>query len=153
MILDIAQTILDDGMGNLANDVIESSDSKGLTKSGRTNRSLRWTVDADGRTLSGKLYGSITWVYLQKGRGPNKSEKPGRKMVEAIAEWMQLAGLSGSPWGIATNIAKYGIQVPNRHNPGGVLSDPLNVERVKKLLSPRIQDALFKEIRSTIFHT
>lgn len=153
MIIDIASTILDDGMGNLANDVIASANSKGLTKSGRTNKSLRWAVDVSGTQLSGKLYGSITWVWLQKGRGPNKSGKPSRAMVDSIAEWMQLAGLSGSPWGIATNIAKYGTKVPNAHNPGGVLSEPLAVERVKKILGPRLKEAIFKDLRSTIFNS
>ena len=153
MIIDIAQVILDDGMVNLANDVLSSYSQKGLRKSGKTGDSLRWAVDVSGTQLSGKLYGSITWTWLEKGRGPNRSGKPSRKMVEAIAEWMQLSGLSGSPWGIATNIAKYGIQVPNKHNPGGVLSDPLNVERVKKILGPRLKEAVFKELRSTIFNS
>jgi len=151
MFFDLAQVILQDGMVNLANDVAESQAKKGLKASGASAASLRPETTADGNSLSGKLYGSVTFTWQQNGRKPNKSGKPSRALVEGIEAWMKWRGMSGSPWGIATNIAKYGITVPNANNPGGVLSEPLAIERVKAILKPRLKEAIFKELKSTLF--
>lgn len=148
MFLDLAEVILGDGMGNLGNDVIESQRAKGLRASGKSAASIRSNVNVAPTQLVGQLWGSVTFTWQQNGRKPNKSGKPSREMVNQIAEWLQIKGLDYSPWAVATNIAKHGIPVPNQHNPGGVLSDPLNAERVKGILGPRLRGAILSELKS-----
>ena len=151
MFLDLSEIILNDGMGNLGNDVIESQRGKGLRASGESADSIHVITQASGSRVVSQLWGSITFTWQQNGRPPNKSGKPSRKMVEELAVWLKIRGLDYSPWAVATNIAKHGIPVPSRNNPGGVLSEPLNPERVKAILGPRLREGVLSALRSSLF--
>lgn len=153
MFTDFAEVVMQDGMGSLSNDVAASQQSRGLRASGKSADSLMPTTEVFEARVVGQLWGDKSWYFQQNGRGPNKSGKPNWALVQAIEAWVKVKGISISPWAIATKIAREGIKVPNRFNPGGVLSEPLNPERVKGLLGPRLRGAVLKELRSTIFDT
>lgn len=151
MFLDLSEIILTDGMGNLGNDIINTQRDKGLRASGESAASLHVITEVKPDQLVSQLRGSETFIWQQNGRKPNRSGKPSRKMVDELAVWLKLRGLDYSPWAVATSIAKKGIPVPNPNNPGGVLSEPLNTERVKGILGPRLREAIFKSLKSDLF--
>lgn len=152
MFTDLLEVIAKDAVGNLGNDVIASQRNKGLRASGRSAASLEVRSQAGDHRVATQLWGDISFTWQANGRRPNKSGKPSRRMVEELTVWLKYKGLDYSPWAVATNIAKKGIDVPNPHNPGGVLSEPLDAKRIKELVGPRIQGAVFKELKSMLFN-
>ena len=124
-------------------DVLQSQRDKDLVASGRTGRSLRKEATFRRHGASLRLIGSKVFRYLQDGRGPNKSRRPGRKMITDLTEWVKLKGIPvKAVWPIAINIAKNGTQVPNPNNPGGVLSDPLSRSNLQQSLLPKVAAAV-----------
>ncbi|GAB3552874.1 hypothetical protein [Spirosoma fluminis] len=153
MLTDVISPILADGMNDLLAQVQESQRSKGIRDTGASAASLHVELVSSDTTIAGQLRGFERFRYQQNGRGPNKSRKPSRELVERIRGWAQRHGIEiKAAYPIALKIASEGIEVPNPHNPGGVLSDVLNHDNVKALLRPRIRQATFKELKSQLFN-
>jgi len=149
MIIDVAEVILNDVLGNLANDIIELQTREGIRDTGASAGSLHWNVATTDRTLNGQLFGFKRFWYQQHGRGPNKSRKPSKELVKQIRAWTARKGIpEEAAYPIALKIARVGTPVPNPYNPGDVLSRPLDVQRVKEIVRPRLREAVFKEFKS-----
>ena len=130
----------------------EGQTKKGLSASGRTAATLRAEVVSSRDRLRLQIYGSRVFRYLQNGRGPNRSGKPGREQIDGLTEWVKLRGLPlAAVWPIAINQAKRGITVPNAHNPGGVLSDPISPANLHRRLLPALRTVATEDIHAQLF--
>ncbi|ARK09007.2 hypothetical protein A6C57_01030 [Fibrella sp. ES10-3-2-2] len=99
-----------------------------------------------------RILGSRIFRILQNGRGPNRSGKPSREQIDGLTEWVKLRGIPvAAVWAIATKQARYGTIVPNRNNPGGVLSQPLSKPNVVERLKPALRSAALDEVRTQLF--
>lgn len=152
MLSEIAEPILEDGINELRSQLIANQQKKRLRDRGGSANSLRVEVISKDGSIAGQLYGFERWIIQQKGRGPNKSGKPGRELVERIRGWAKRHGIEEkAAYPIALKIARVGTLVPNPHNPGGVLSEVLNADNVRGLIAPRLRGALFAGIKSALF--
>lgn len=131
--------------------VITSQKSKGLKASGESARSLRLSVTRHGKLHRLQLLGLARFRFQQSGRGPGKFKRPPRAMVAAIADWLQIKGLDIPAYAVAMKINKEGIDVPNPHNAGGVLSEPLNPKRIRGILKTGIRPVLIQSAKSNLF--
>ncbi|WP_157627139.1 hypothetical protein [Spirosoma luteum] len=130
--------------------VIQSQRQKGLRASGYSADNTRFEVMLQGRSVTLQLLGPAYWrqqAYGIRGRGGNR--RPSTAFVGIIRNWIRVKGLSiplSAAGAIAYNIVNNGIQVPNPHNPGGVLSDALRpadiVARMKATYIPLIRQEI-----------
>lgn len=115
----------------LRKEIFDNYVSKGLVASGDFGRNL--TLHEKGDSV--KLTSPKHVIQMEKGRKAG-SFPP----VSAIRQWIKdknrTAGTDipeEAAYAIACVIKRDGIRVPNRHNGGGVVSDIINPERVKRL--------------------
>lgn len=133
-------------------DTVESQRKKGLYASGKSAKSLRRIAQRSGTIISRQIVGAAHWKYQQNGRGPSRSGRGGgRSLVDALREWKKHKGIEINEYALAKKIHREGIRVPNRFNPGGVLSEPLNAKRVTGLLKTAVRSELIQSIRSELF--
>lgn len=132
--------------------VVVSQQSKRLRDTGYSAENTRFEVTIQSETLVLSLIGPAYWRQQQYGRGPNKSRKPSRAMVEKMKGWAVRHGMDESAgYPIALKIAREGIEVPNPHNPGGVLSDPLGPERILPDLKQSLSPLLRQSVKALLF--
>lgn len=115
----------------LRKEIFDNYVSKGLVASGDFGRNL--TLHEKGDSI--KLTSPKHVIQMEKGRKAG-SFPP----VSAIRQWIKdknrTAGTDipeEAAYAIAYVIKRDGIKVPNRYNGGGVVSDIINPERVKRL--------------------
>ena len=112
-------------------EIFESYISKGLVASGEFGRELkvndlgnRVTITAPKHTIQmeqGRKAGAFPPVSAIKKWIQDKNRTAGTDIPEEVA------------YAIAYVIKRDGIKVPNKYNGGGVVSDVINPERVKRL--------------------
>ncbi len=124
MIADIVKDYADKAM----KDLIQSYESKGLRASGRYARELKSIVTRSGTKTNLKITGPIEAYFMEHGRGPNRvpSHQAVKNMGWYLQQWVEDKGIDVNPYAAAHKIVYSGIQVPNRYNPGGVISDVIN---------------------------
>ena len=112
-------------------EIFESYVSKGLVASGEFGRDLKVNDLGDRVTITAPQY----VVQMEQGRKAG-SFPP----VSAIKKWIQdknrTVGANipeEAAFAIAYVMKRDGIKVPNKFNGGGVVSDIINPERVKRL--------------------
>lgn len=120
-------------------DMIKNYDDLGLRASGRYARELKVIITQSGTKTNAKITGPIQSIFMEQGRGPNKdtSMKSVRALGHILEQWVKDKGIDVNPYAAAHKIVNQGIQVPNPHNPGGVISDVINdqwLEELNKLL-------------------
>lgn len=107
--------------------LIENYDALGLRASGEFADSLEYDIKKNKLTLWGALHS----IFMEKGRGPG-----GFPPLKNIEEWIEVK--RGLPpiflekkkqfaFIIARKIAEEGIQVPNEHNTGNVITDVVSI--------------------------
>lgn len=114
-------------------DIFDSYISKGLVASGEFGREL--TVESDANSV--KILSAGHVEFMEGGRRAGT-----RPPVSVIKKWIkdknQTAGTNipeEAAFAIALVIGRDGITVPNRYNPGKVVSEVLNEERVRRLVT------------------
>lgn len=142
----------------------ENLDSKGLTNTGQTKRSLHYNVTATTLTV----FGAASLFSLEGGAAPLRNKTGG--FVEAIERWAvsklgknrkQARSLAfaymkkrvGDGIGGRTTARDGRYVVPNPFNIGGVLSDTVNkslVDRIKKTASDMFFVNTKAEVKSII---
>ncbi len=124
MIADIVKDYADKAV----KDLIQSYESKGLRASGRYARELKSIVTKSGTKTNLKITGPIEAYFMEHGRGPNRvpSHQAVKNMGWYLQQWVEDKGIDVNPYAAAHKIVYSGIQVPNRYNPGGVISDVIN---------------------------
>lgn len=131
------QTRLDETVSKLKH----SYTSKGIKASGRWGDSLETYVRT---TDSGTVAGIKSFHYIQfpeYGRGPNKVQSPeqAKKLYPVILRWVSEKGISVDniktfAFRTALKLVYEGYSVPNRYNPGGVVSDVINERWADKMI-------------------
>ena len=133
-------------LNKIQSGLVESYISKGLKASGEWEKSLEQFYSKEGGKFTFGIKANDYSEYMQNGRRPNKKQGHENLVKWAywatneefstggfISKWARVKGLSGNPFGIAYNIAKEGIKVPNTHNVGGLVTDVVNDESIKEL--------------------
>lgn len=112
-------------------EIFESYISKGLVASGEFGRELKVNDLGNRVTITAPKH----TIQMEQGRRAGAFPP-----VSAIKKWIQdknrTAGTDipeEAAYAIAYVIKRDGIKVPNKYNGGGVVSDVINPERVKRL--------------------
>ena len=131
MIAEKVKTYLDQTIPEL----IKSYEGKGLRASGQYARELKSTVTTSGTKINAKITGPIQSIFMEGGRGPNKiqDQQAVKNLGWYLQQWVKDKGIEVNPYAAAHKIVYEGIQVPNPHNPGGVISDVINDNWFDKL--------------------
>lgn len=145
----------------IIDNIKESIDRKGLNASGKAKKSLK-DESSPGQLL---ITGADHIYYMQNGRKPNrdKSLSSIRAMYPIMLDWVNDKGITkGSEaetkrfaYLAGRKIVLKGIDVPNKFNPGGVVSDVVN-DKILDDFSRELQmteiDKLFARVRSDIIN-
>lgn len=118
---------------------------KGLMASGQTASSIEYKVsEQDFKTIL-SILSSIALPALQTGRKPtSKGSGSGPSLRSQIRAWIDVKGIvpddpkiskNSLAFLIARKIHKFGIKVPNQHNPGGVISDVVNDQLISEMMT------------------
>jgi hypothetical protein len=154
MLATIATAIIEDGMNTLRERLIDKQQAMGLRDRGLSAKSLSVSVASTDTTIAGQLMGFERWKWQESGHGPTPSRKPSRELVEEIRAWTKRKGIEiKAAYPIALKIAREGTKVPNKHNPGGVLSSVLTAEAANSIIGSRLRTAVFNEVKSSLFET
>jgi hypothetical protein len=136
-----------------------------LKASGKWERSLRNEVTEKSGVLKATIFGMDYTEFMENGRRRNGVLNPANGTPEAIKKWVGWAGstflkqwvidkgLVISPFAVAWKIARKGINVPNRYNTGGLVSDVINKAALQDLGSRLIEakvESFTSEIRKIL---
>ena len=114
-------------INKLKDQLVKEYDRQGLRASGKYEDELQDILSLDNIKLLGAFYS----YFMEFGRGANKNPDDYKKLVPVIYRWID--NKDGLPaffkenqksmsFAIAHKIANEGIQVPNKHNKGKVIS-------------------------------
>lgn len=129
----------------LRDDIEASYKAKGLMASGNFAKELKLVVGSNSAQITAPRYVGA----MEGGRAAGR-----RPPVAIIRDWIIAKNKMGAKipleaaYPIAKKIGEEGIKVPNKYNPGGVVSDVLNPARVLKL-----QNEIVTIIRYAIIDT
>lgn len=129
----------------LRDDIEASYKAKGLMASGNFAKELKLVVGSNSAQITAPRYVGA----MEGGRAAGR-----RPPVAIIRDWIIAKNKMGAnipleaAYPIAKKIGEEGIKVPNKYNPGGVVSDVLNPARVLKL-----QNEIVTIIRYAIIDT
>lgn len=116
-------------------DLVKSYRNKKLRASGNFERQLTTKVETNGRITKATLLGVDYGYYMEHGRGVTKRAGTGVKLIDVIKEWIKVKGLSHlNPYAVTKKIHEEGIKVPNKYNPGKVISSVINDKMIDKFL-------------------
>lgn len=137
--------------------LIKNYDEKGLRSSGNWANDLESVFSVSKTQINVKFLGSYYSEWLEEpGRAPNKNQDPvalrafvGWAGSTWLKDWVERKGIGANPYAIAWKIAREGVPVPNENNPGGLISDILNLEAVQEL-AKLVGDYYINEIRTDL---
>jgi hypothetical protein len=138
-------------------DVIRSYKDKGLKASGKFERGLRVkVVQKSTGGVRGELWGPDHTIYMQHGRRSNKEKTWGQVafLGRILEQWVEDKDILVNPYAAAYKIVHEGIRVPNKHNPGGVISDVINeqwrgevLKKIGALYKANVRSDLLKQFK------
>ena len=147
--------------GKIVEDLRRSMADKKLNASGDTSRSIEYKVTDGKIIMSLEILAHLALIVLERGRGPNRGGSGGG-LRAGIEKWVdskpirpfdpkmtkdQLVFL------IVRKIAREGIKVPNRYNPGNVISDVITDDLIRKINREVIQsniDHMIQTVKQVI---
>jgi hypothetical protein len=131
MIKDIVQYYLD----TTKSDLIKNYKRMGLRASGKFERGLEVSVKDSGSSIHAEILSESHAYFMQQGRGSNKEQtaKQARSLGKILEQWVKDKGIDVNPYAAAWKIVRQGINVPNQHNKGGVITDVINDEWDREL--------------------
>jgi hypothetical protein len=117
-------------------DLVKSYTEKGLKASGKFEKGLEAHVEDSGKRLKGYINSEAHVWYMEKGRRPNKQQtaKQARSLGKILEQWVKDKGIDVNPYAAAWKIVREGITVPNRHNPGQVITEVITDEWFDKFI-------------------
>jgi len=135
--------ILDDYGEKIVNGLRQSMQDKGLMASGDTARSIEYKVE-ENAVISLTVLAHLALIILETGRGPNKGggKSSGGGLRAGIERWVETKPIipfdpkmtkDQLVFLIVRKIAREGIKVPNRFNPGGVITDVIDDNLIEKI--------------------
>lgn len=121
-----------EALNRLRAEIITNYKSMGLLASGRFERETEVIDRGDSASIVAPHY----VFQMENGRAQGK-----RPPIAVIRQWIEDKNRNAgtdipieAAWGIAANIGKNGITVPNKFNRGGVVSSILTQQTVDKLV-------------------
>jgi hypothetical protein len=109
---ELIEVIQNEGI-HLINNIRVNLGSTGTNATLKTSQSLRIEVTKDGDKIKLTLFGRPFFTSVDDGRKPTKEGVPKSypTLVDAIREWMEAKGITGSPFAIANSIHKSGTKL------------------------------------------
>ena len=143
---------INEWMGLAQTDLITEYDRQGLRASGRFADELESDIKKNGTRYIVRMMGARHSEFMENGRRPNRTKSPeeAKKLYPAILQWIQDKNLNfsnGHAFAICLKIVYEGITVPNKFNPGGVVSNVVTRNRIDLLLQ-KIGFTLQDQIKS-----
>ena len=137
--MDSPLSIAEEWVKGVKDDLIANYDKLGLRASGKFAQSLESIVTERPNGYNIKIRAAKHSYFMENGRRPNKEKSPEQAKVlyPIIKQWIADKGLGFDDrraFAIALKIVYEGIKVPNKHNPGGVISDVITEERTRELI-------------------
>lgn len=136
---------------NFQNDLVKKYNDLGLRASGRWEKSLRHELKITEKGYELIQYGEHYTYQLENGRRAGKFPP-----IQAIEEWVKQKGIVATDISqksliflISRKIAQIGIQVPNKNNVGGLISDVFTKNRVDSLIDS-IKNTKLREMKSDV---
>ena len=116
--------------------LVKSYRDKGLRASGRYEKGLTIYVNDSGKKIKAYIESEGHVYFMQSGRKPNKQQtsKQAKSLGHILEQWVKDKGISVNPYAAAWKIVREGISVPNRYNPGDVVTDIITDEWYDKLI-------------------
>ena len=149
------QFILNEWSEQRKEELIDKYKSMGLKASGAFEDGLTTETDENSTKIWTVPH---TW-YMVNGRNRNSSQDKEKikKWVgwagsTFLKKWVADKGLDISPFAVAYKIARQGIQVPNQHNEGTLISAVINDNSISGLLS-QMGIYIIKDIKTEIQQT
>lgn len=132
---------ISDWLTGLVNDLVSNYTRLGLKASGNWEKELESEVEEKAQGFRFKILGANYTYWLEHGRGPNvnQSKEALRRFVgwagsTFLKDWVKHKKLDINPYSVAYKIAKHGIKVPNRFNPGKLISNVITDNRINELI-------------------
>lgn len=91
----------------IVNKIIENLEANGISKTGKTARSLKSNVKEENDKINLSVTARKFFQAVETGTKPS-SKKPSPEYIENLEEWKSISGAKGSPWAIATKNLKEG---------------------------------------------
>ena len=135
-----SKQILEAWTNETRTDLVSNYKRLKLKASGRWEASLRSEVKETPKGLRATIYSEDYTEYMQNGRRANHDQS--KKAIKAwvgwagstfLAQWVKDKKIAANPFAVAWKIARKGIQVPNRYNLGGLVSDVVNKKSLREL--------------------
>ena len=135
-----AGDIINEWMEGVQGDLIANYDRQGLRASGSFARSLEPVITERPHGYNLKMKAARHSYFMEHGRRPNTEKSPAaaKRLYPVIKQWVQDKGLSFDNrrvFAICLKIVYKGIRVPNKYNPGGVISEVVTEQRMRQLAS------------------
>jgi len=134
--------IVSEWLDDVKDDLVKNYDKLGLRASGNWERKLKPFQKVDSRSIKAGIKGERYTGALENGRKPTSTSRAGSPTLrEAIRVWIDDKRIipkgnitkDSLAYLIARKIHEKGINVPNKFNKGGLISDVVTKERMNKL--------------------
>ena len=133
-----AGDIINEWMEGVQGDLIAGYDRLGLRASGSFARSIEPVITERPHGYNIKMKAARHSYFMEHGRRPNAEKSPAaaKRLYPIIKQWVQDKGLpfdNRRIFAICLKIVYKGIRVPNKYNPGGVISEVVTEQRMRQL--------------------
>lgn len=133
-----AGDIVKEWMEGVQGDLIAGYDRHGLRASGSFAKSLEPVITERPHGYNLKMKAARHSYFMENGRRPNAEKSPAaaKRLYPIIKQWVQDKGLpfdNRRVFAICLKIVYKGIRVPNKYNPGGVISEVVTEQRMRQL--------------------
>jgi len=134
--------------------LITEYDRQGLRASGSFANSLEPEIKQSNKGYRAVMKAANHAFFMENGRRPNqiKSPEQAKRLYPIISQWVKDKGLGfdkGHIFAICLKIVYEGIKVPNRYNPGGVVSNVVTRDRIDVLMK-KIGFGFQEQIKSDV---
>lgn len=153
--MSVIGTILNSNGKQIVKDLQDSMKSKGLDASGKTSRSITYQVEESLTKATLRIMANRSIGALEFGRKAGK--RPPRVDIEGWADSKPNV-MNKGPKKLTRDqkvflaqrkIGRDGIQVPNKHNPGGVITDVINDQLINKIFLQVKQASINRLVAAT----
>jgi hypothetical protein len=134
--------------------LITEYDRQGLRASGSYAKSLESQVTDNTVSFKAVMKAARHSEFMQNGRDPNTDQSPeaAKRLYPIILQWVKDKRLNfdkGHVFAICLNKVYHGTVVPNKYNPGGVVSNVVTRDWIDILIN-KISGGFQSQIKSDV---
>lgn len=107
--------------------------ASGENASGKTSRSLTYTVTQEGEIIKFQITGRPFFMTVETGRKATPNYKPSKSFVATIQDWMKAKGLPGPAYAIALSIHQKGTKLWQSGGRKDIVSNVINESLYSKI--------------------